>query len=173
MMSFPYTALSLCFLQVKKMPAAAFIALSSIAILITLTPIAFAKVNAVNLNKTKSYFREIGELSCDESYGHLYAVVDGNSVVRQHNRVIDALDAVQLTSLKRSNGAAEEAVINSTFIEIHSRLRASRQRLSLLCLEIGCEEKFSLPGFAPKIWKEPKKASLLDLVRKHKVHKRG
>ena len=155
------------------MPAAVVIALSSLAALITLTPIAQAKVKAVNMNSSTIYFRELGELSCDENFGHLFAIVDGDAVVRQHNQVVDALDAVQLTSLKRSKGEGEESIINSTFLEIHSRLRASRERLTLLCLEIDCKEKFSLPQFAPKIWKEPKKVSLLDLMRQHRIHKRG
>ena len=147
--------------------SAAVIALSSTIILIAITPIAFAEVNATLVNGTSAYFREEGEVSCSASNAHLYSTIDVDGVVRQYNKVLQALNSVQLDSLTRSKGEGEGSLINATFTELHSKLRAARERITLVCLEVGCVEKFIVSPFVPKIWKEPKKVPLTDLLWQH------
>ena len=144
--------------------AAAAVVLYSIASLVVLPTCTHAKVNKIQLNLTsKAYYKEVGELSSGQHYAHLYSLVDGDEAVKQYNRIVEALDSVQLTSLTHSKGTAGDSIINSTFDEFQLKMRTSRERLSWICVEIKCQEKFVNGQFAMQLRPEPKRVTFAEL----------
>ena len=156
--------------------SAAVVALSTTLIMITaFSPFAQAKVIVTSINGTQAYFRELGELSVTASNAHIFTTVSVDDAVVQYNKVVKALNEVQLDSLTKHKGESEGSLINATFAEFHHRLRAARERLTLVCLEVGCEESFTIAPLVSNLWQEPKKISLVDLLRQdsHDRHPRS
>ena len=151
------------------LPAAA-----SIRCLLLLLTIQFAagQVNKTRVQALKAFFKPIGQVSLKSGYGHLYCSINVNQAVTQHNGISQALDATHLLALRRvraNNLVHHEMVLNATFMELHNKLRRSRERLSWVCLAIDCHEAFENSLFSKTVWKEPSKTTIRDRMRQHAV----